>query len=317
MDQPEKSPIEAPPKTIGGILRRLGPGLIIAGAIVGSGELIATTKTGAQAGFWLLWLIIIGCTIKLFAQVEFGRYTVSSGKTTMTALNEVPGPRVLRSNWLLWYWLAMAMFSLAQLGGILGGVGQSMAMNLPIDGSFNRLLQEQDAWDARAAEVLDELRHEETASLASDSPADRQAAEKRIEQALVQRLGGPRPDPDVEGFFWTDDIYWAIIVALITAVLLVMGRYTLIQNVSVFFVVSFTIVTIFCVFALQQTEYAIDWGDLGRGLPMEVTVRQSGMADELRGQERQVMDRLAQEAGLQVAELFYKHASRSRVRAID
>ncbi|HYW78549.1 MAG TPA: Nramp family divalent metal transporter, partial [Thermoguttaceae bacterium] len=104
--------IEAPPKTVLGIVRRLGPGLIIAGSIVGSGELIATTKTGAQAGFWLLWLIVIGCVIKLFAQIELGRYTISSGKTTMAALDEVPGPR-FHVNWLIWYWLVMFVASIA------------------------------------------------------------------------------------------------------------------------------------------------------------------------------------------------------------
>ena len=55
-----------PPTDFFGIVKRLGPGLIIAGSIVGSGELIATTKTGAQAGISLLWLIIIGCLIKVF-----------------------------------------------------------------------------------------------------------------------------------------------------------------------------------------------------------------------------------------------------------
>ena len=93
MAEPTTSSIESPPQTIPGIVRRLGPGLIIAGSIVGSGELIATTKTGAQAGFWLLWLIIIGCLIKVFAQVEFGRYTISSGKATMAALDELPVSR--------------------------------------------------------------------------------------------------------------------------------------------------------------------------------------------------------------------------------
>ena len=43
-----------PPTTLTGILKSLGPGLIIAGSIVGSGELIATTSTGAAAGFSLL-----------------------------------------------------------------------------------------------------------------------------------------------------------------------------------------------------------------------------------------------------------------------
>ena len=91
---------------------------------MGSGELIATTKTGADAGFWLLWLILVGCVIKVFTQVELGRHTIVAGQTTMEALNTVPGPR-LRVNWILWYWIFMFMASLAQLGGIVGGVGQA------------------------------------------------------------------------------------------------------------------------------------------------------------------------------------------------
>ena len=57
------SELKDPPTTSLGILKQLGPGLIIAGSIVGSGELIATTAVGAEAGFVLLWLIIIGCLI--------------------------------------------------------------------------------------------------------------------------------------------------------------------------------------------------------------------------------------------------------------
>ena len=124
---------EAPPRTIGGILSRLGPGLIIAGSVVGSGELIATTATGAQAGFWLLWLILIGCLIKVFVQVELGRYAVVGGKTTLAALSEVPGPRIQnRGNWLVWYWFLMFAFGLAQLGGIVGGVGQALSISAPL-----------------------------------------------------------------------------------------------------------------------------------------------------------------------------------------
>ena len=64
------SDIQEPPTSFGGIFRKLGPGLIIAASIVGSGELIATTKTGAQAGISLLWLIVVGCVIKVFVQIE-------------------------------------------------------------------------------------------------------------------------------------------------------------------------------------------------------------------------------------------------------
>ena len=52
--------VRQPPEKIAGILRMLGPGLIMAGGIVGSGELIAATHTGAKAGFVFLGLIIFG-----------------------------------------------------------------------------------------------------------------------------------------------------------------------------------------------------------------------------------------------------------------
>ena len=46
-----ESEIRPAPTTKLGILRNIGPGMILAGSIVGSGELIATTSTGAEAGF--------------------------------------------------------------------------------------------------------------------------------------------------------------------------------------------------------------------------------------------------------------------------
>ena len=67
--------------------------MILAGSIVGSGELIATTRTGAEAHFDFLWLIIIGCIVKVFAQIELGRHAITNGKTSLAALNEIPGPR--------------------------------------------------------------------------------------------------------------------------------------------------------------------------------------------------------------------------------
>ncbi|MBT8421780.1 MAG: Nramp family divalent metal transporter, partial [Gammaproteobacteria bacterium] len=66
-----------PPRSFAGTLRYLGPGMVVAAGLVGSGELIATTKAGAQAGIALLWVIVIGCVIKVFVQIELGRYTVS------------------------------------------------------------------------------------------------------------------------------------------------------------------------------------------------------------------------------------------------
>ena len=158
---------EDPPSTILGILSRLGPGLIVAGSIVGSGELIATTKTGAEAGFWLLWLILIGCVIKVFVQVEFGRYAITSSETSIKAMNRVPGPSISislldsnstsssRGNWLVWYWFAMFVVSLAQLGGIVGGVGQALAISRPLTSAglaFNQQVDAETEYDVAYAE---------------------------------------------------------------------------------------------------------------------------------------------------------------------
>lgn len=131
----DPSSIRNPPTSIAGSLRYLGPGMIVAAGLVGSGELIATTKAGAQAGVSLIWLILFGCVVKVFTQVELGRYTLSSGDTTLRALNRVPGPR-LRANWIVWLWLIMMCTTYGMMAGILGGVGQSLAMVIPLSGDY-------------------------------------------------------------------------------------------------------------------------------------------------------------------------------------
>ncbi len=259
----EPSPIAQPPHTTLGILSRLGPGLIIAAAIVGSGELVATPKTAAQAGFTLLWLIVIGCAIKIFVQVEFGRYAINSGKATMAALDDVPGPRIAGTNWVLWYWLVMFVVSIAQLGGIVGGVGQSLAISTPISGDFKQLLDDQIAWDDQARQILAELPESEVAPLASRKQAEREAAREAIRGKLVEEIGHDRPDQKNRPTW--DDVTWSAVVTAGTVVLLVVGRYALIQNFSAVLVAAFTAVTIFCVFALQRTEYAVGWQDFARG----------------------------------------------------
>jgi len=126
----------APPTTFGGVLRRLGPGLILAGSIVGSGELIATTRTGAEAGFALLWLILIGCVVKVFTQVEICRHCITHGETTVTALHRIPG----MGPFIAWFWFVTFLTGLGQLGGIVGGVGQSLAIFLPVAGERSDVL---------------------------------------------------------------------------------------------------------------------------------------------------------------------------------
>ena len=377
--------IQDPPQTLTGILRQLGPGLIVAGSIVGSGELIATTSTGAQAGFWLLWLIIIGCIIKVFVQVELGRYAIVSCKGTMLALDEVPGPRIQnRGNWILWYWFIMFIASIAQLGGIVGGVGQALSISAPITGygrAYNEyaeaetqlivdhaqlvLLEQQadgaddatllarsigqvDLQRVQLLHALQQLRVDaipqspalQTVTLASEQMANAYAAvdpdgadgpvtaeqldrltvelyrvaklreeaavlqgrikkpvrrdrmyidilraqAERLEQQIAQResqlneqaqsiphgdyvasylaardLGKPSPP--------VDDKLWATVVALVTAVLLVVGRFGFIQSFATAMVALFTLITIVNLVMLQSHAiWSVSLSDIVDGL---------------------------------------------------
>ncbi|HWA97764.1 MAG TPA: Nramp family divalent metal transporter [Pirellulales bacterium] len=230
---------QAPPTTVLGILARLGPGLIIAASIVGSGELIATTKTGADAGFSLLWLIIIGCVIKVFVQIEFGRYTITEGRTTMEAINQIQ-PK-LGVSWMIWYWAFMFLAGLGQLGGIVGGVGQALAITFPTEHGF-------------------------AAHLAAGTQPPSFSGLADLNWATLSAV------------LRSDDVLWSIGVTVITAVMLVVGRYRLVQNVATVLVAGFTAVTVFDVVALpwfSQTQFA--WGDVFRGLMPQLPESREGM----------------------------------------
>ena len=319
-----------PPKTFWGVVRHLGPGLIIAGSIVGSGELIATTKSGAQAGFSLLWLILLGCIIKVFVQVELGRYTLVNGKTTMQGLVEVPGPRIGKGNWLVWAWFLMFVFSLAQLGGIVGGVGQALAISAPIteDGvEYNkhlsiltrqtvakaelRLAIEHPAIEGGDRARIDVLRKEvaslEGAVLLADialrekfseveynkldgmppvSADEKQLAKEfglvrykelhkkspvsRYEEKIAYKLGvGRYKELNKKPPVSPDAKLWATLITVVTIVVLVYGKYGLIQSFSTTMVGLFTFITVYNLFRLQgSAEWAVTFEEIKYGFSL-------------------------------------------------
>ena len=122
--------IQGPPVSLWAALRKTGPGIILAGSIVGTGELLQTTGLGARHGFTLLWLLLFSCVIKVFVQTELGRYAISSGKPTLGAINELPGPK-FGAHWIVWCWLIMMLTTISQLGAMTGTVGQSLNLAFP------------------------------------------------------------------------------------------------------------------------------------------------------------------------------------------
>jgi len=264
-DEPDNTAegIREAPTTIPNILRNIGPGMILAGSIVGSGELIATTRTGAEAHFDFLWLIILGCIIKVFAQIELGRYAITNGKTTLAALNEVPGPllslnlgkRKIRANWILCYWMIMFFSILGQQGGIVGGVGQAMAISIPLteEGkAYNEYVARKVSLDVRKAE-LSNLSHEGT--------KEKSFLEKQITEISDQLKASG------EVAKAKDHIYWSVILTVAAIFLLVWGKFNFIERFSVFLVAGFTLVTIANLFALQSYDkWAVTMEELKTGL---------------------------------------------------
>lgn len=259
--------VKTPPNTFRGIISHLGPGLIIAGSIVGSGELIATTKTGAEAGFSLLWLIVIGCVIKIFAQIEFGRFAIVNGKTSLDGMNQLPGPRIkigrTNINWLICFWFFMTAAALAQGGGILGGVGQALAISAP-------LTEDGRAYTTAAAELVDA---KITLSQARIALIDGQDTDL---DSLAARVSAIEEEATRLAPLSHDDQYWAAIIAVITAVTLVVGRYKLIQTFSTIMVASFTLVTVANVLALQSIEsWAVRPAELLEGFRFRLSAGQT------------------------------------------
>lgn len=191
----DKTEFRPPPSTTWEILKSIGPGLILTANIVGTGELIITTRLGSQVGFTLLWFIVFSCMIKVFTQVELGRYALVEGKGSLQMLNSLPGPRIGVS-WILWIWIFMYFGSLCQMSAMVGGCAEVFAAK-------------QDPWTHRG---------------------------------------------------------WAVLIALVTAGLLALGRYGFIEKASTIMVVLFTLSNLVAVGFLQATEFRMTGGDLAHGL---------------------------------------------------
>ena len=248
MNEVESSTREAP-KTFGGILKELGPGLIIAGSVVGSGELIATTVAGAEAGFYLLWIILIGCFIKVFVQLEIGKYTILTGKTVLGSLSQLKGWKPMGLHWIAWFAMLVFLGSIGQMGGVVGGVGQALTLSVPLteEGKIHN-----EASDAMVRSKLAEVEGVEL----SNTPVPPE----------VMPEAGP-------------DIYiWTFILAVATALILYIGRYRFIEKAVTIFVVGFTIMSVVNLLMLQGTGiWAISWSEFAQGFKFQLPPKVEGL----------------------------------------
>ncbi|MEQ3550807.1 Nramp family divalent metal transporter [Pseudonocardia nematodicida] len=129
----DPSGVVDPPTTLRGRFRHLGPGLLISASVVGSGELILTTTLGAQAGFALLWMVVLATTVKVWVQMELATWTILTGKTAIQGYSQV-GRRWRGASWINVVWILAEIPSIMKRGALIGGSAAAGSLMYPIVG---------------------------------------------------------------------------------------------------------------------------------------------------------------------------------------
>ena len=260
-----------PPQGIWMRLRYLGPGLILVGSIVGSGELIMTTKLGAQGGFALLWFVLLSCVIKTVVQAELGRHVISSGETILVMFNKLPGPRGRRPSWLCLEWLLIVVVS-TYLG--LGLWSWNLAAGIGAGGLAASVLS---IWIVAALLLAMRSRQREMVQT-SDAQSRPMlgwflwlyVACQLVMFINVGAVMGGAGQALALGFEnvlgTTDAKLWTAGIAVVCGALLLVGRYKMLERVSLVMVLVFTLITILCTALLYWTDNAITFEQIRHGL---------------------------------------------------
>ena len=88
-------------------LGMIGPGLVLAGASIGTGEFVIGPQTAARYGGAMLWAALVSILAQVVLNTEVMRYTVCTGEPVFTGfMRSKPGPK---------FWIAL--YLLLDLGG--------------------------------------------------------------------------------------------------------------------------------------------------------------------------------------------------------
>lgn len=116
--------------TIKDYLKSLGPGAIMAAAIIGPGTVTAASTQGANYGYESLWLILLACVIAYFFQEPGARIALGCKTDVMTGIRSHLG-----KGWAVFLYIVVLVGSLAFQAGNLSGA--SMALEYLVPGTTN------------------------------------------------------------------------------------------------------------------------------------------------------------------------------------
>lgn len=107
-------------------LRLIGPGLVWATAAIGSGELIITTKVGAEYGYAFIWALWVGLYLKYWIQKGILDLSVITGKPVIELWFETKFGK-----WISIYWLLFFVLTLTGVSGLIGLTASALNALLP------------------------------------------------------------------------------------------------------------------------------------------------------------------------------------------
>ena len=105
--------------------RFIGPGIVLAAAGVGAGDIVANGTAGASYGLILIWAILLGAFIKFVLNEGMARYQIATKKTFLQGINE-------RSKFLTLYFIVyLAVWSFIVGGALLSSIGVATKAMIP------------------------------------------------------------------------------------------------------------------------------------------------------------------------------------------
>ncbi len=116
-----------PPQSFGARLKRIGPGILLAAAAIGSGELILTPRAGAMFGISIGWVILVSIGYKLALTLGLARYTIATGEDIFEGFSHLPGPR----NWFVWIMALVFLLGAVGYAGIALACGSALFAIFP------------------------------------------------------------------------------------------------------------------------------------------------------------------------------------------
>ncbi len=104
-------------------IRKLGPGLLFAGAAIGVSHLVQSTRAGAEFGFGLIWVLIL-CNFFKYPFFLFGtKYTHATGETVLDGYLKI-------NKWVLVIYFILSLVTIFTIQAAVSIVTAGLAIEL-------------------------------------------------------------------------------------------------------------------------------------------------------------------------------------------